>query len=1486
MAEGPWTILCGNSVCSQQHKNNCITGFAAVINPSSCINHVLVISVDILIFIICLFMVIFRSSPTKEAASPCSKRYMILPISSAIFNDGLGLAYAGLGFWTIQQNLKSGQKIIPLHGWLVLLLQGFTWLFLGVTKSLRRQRHPHITTAKLCSVILFLFAGFICIPSLWGVIMDEVASVKTVLDILSFPGAILMLICAFQARNYAETEATESDSLYAPLQDEEADTDSEVDMDDSVTPFAEAGFFSRMSFWWLNPLLKKSKEEILMDKDIPKLRKVDRAETCYSMFTKELSKRKEKGTPNPPILSTIFFWQRREILITGFFALVKVLALTTGPLFLKAFIRVAQGKETFKYEGYVLTVGLFLAKCLESLSERQWYFRSRVIGLQVRSLLSAAIYQKQLRLSNAAKTTHSPGEITNYVTVDAYRIGEFPYWFHQLWTTSLQICLAFGILYYSVGLATIAAVLVITLTVLGNYPVGKLQYKQLTKLLVSRDRRLKAIAEALANMKVLKLYAWETHFKNVIERLRKEESIYFSAVLLQRGYHMVLFWSSPIIVSAITFWTCYFVGIPLNTSNIFTFLATLRLIQEPIRLIADVVSVFIEGNVAFTRIVTFLEAPELQNRHIKQKCETKELEHSIFINSTKISWDSSSLKPILTNINLAVKPGEKIAVCGEVGSGKSTLIATILGDVPNINGIVQVYGKIAYVSQTAWIQTGTIQENVLFGSNMNQHRYRETLEKCSLIKDLEMLPFGDHTIIGERGVNLSGGQKQRVQLARALYKDADVYLLDDPFSAVDAHTATNLFNEYVMEALAGKTVLLVTHQVDFLAAFDTILLMSEGKIVEAATYYQLLNSSQQFQNLVNAHQETAGSDMQTKYTSQRPKTSKEEIQKINTEEQIRASLGDQLVKKEERETGDTGLQPYIQYLNQSKGFLYLSLSVVSHIMYIIGQFCQSLWVAVDVQDFSVSRSELILVYTLIGCGMSIFLLLRSYFVVVLGLKASNSIFSKLMASLFRAPMSFYDSTPLGRILSRVSSDLSVVDLELAFMFTVSIGTTMNTYFSFGILAILTWPILFVIIPMVFLTILLQRFYFASAKELMRIDGTTKSSVASHLAESIAGVVTIRAFGEEDRFFLENLQLIDSNASPFFHNFSASEWLIQRLEVLCAIVLSCSALAMTLYPLGDSKSGFIGMALSYGLSLNVFLVSSVQNQCMISNLIVSMERLEQFMHIPSEAPETIEGNRPALSWPDVGKVEIHDLKVRYRPNAPMVLRGISCTFEGGHKIGIVGRTGSGKTTLISSLFRLVEPEEGMVIIDGLNISTIGLHDLRSHFGVIPQDPTLFSGSVRYNLDPLSEHTDQELWEVLEKCQLREAVEEKEEGLYSLVVQDGSNWSMGQRQLFCLGRALLRRRKILVLDEATASIDNTTDSIIQKAIRREFADCTVITVAHRIPTVIDCTMVLSISDGELVEYDEPMKLMSKEGSLFGQLVKEYWSHSGNAGGYSED
>ncbi|CAB4301978.1 unnamed protein product [Prunus armeniaca] len=1218
-----------------------------------------------------------------------------------------------------EEKLRNTQTALPLNWWLLTLCQGFTGLLVGLTLSIRGKQLPR-QPSRLLSILAFLFSGIVYALSLFSVIFRKGFSVETVLDVLSFPAATLLLLSVYKSYKYDDGYSSlDSNNLYMPLNGET----NQISKDDHVTPFSKAGFFSKASLWWLNSLMKNGREKTLDDEDIPKLRKEDRAESCYLKFLEQLNKQTQiEPSSQPSVLKTIIICHLKEIFLSGFFALLKILSL------------------------------LLLCCLMPSF----WLLREKKVSdMKVMSLLTAAIYKKQLRLSNAAKLIHSGGEIMNYVTVDAYRIGEFPFWFHQTWTTILQLCLALVILFRAVGLATFASLVVIVLIVVCNAPLAKLQHKFQSKLMVAQDERLKASSEALVNMNVLKLYAWETHFKNVLEKLRKEEQKWLSVVQLRKAYNTYLFWSSPVLVSAATFGACYFLKVPLHANNVFTFVATLRLVQNPIRSIPEVIGVVIQAKVAFERIVKFLETPELQTTNV-WKTNMENVNHSIIIKSASFSWEENLSKATLRNISLDIRPGERVAICGEVGSGKSSLLAAILGEVPNVAGNIQALGKIAYVSQTAWIQTGTIQENILFGSAMASQRYRETLERCSLVKDLELLPYGDLTEIGERGINLSGGQKQRIQLARALYQNADIYLLDDPFSAVDAHTATNLFNEYVMEALSGKTVLLVTHQVDFLPAFDSVLLLITIYWLEAKDFKTL------------------------------------EIKKKYVEKQRRASKGDQLIKEEEKETGD-----------------------------IVRWYRTLGWLLMLIIPMSLTT-------------------------VVLGLEASKSLFSQLLNSLFRAPTSFYDSTPLGRILSRVSSDLSIVDLDIPFNLVFACGAAINASSNLVVLAVFTWQVLLVCIPMVYLAIRLQKYYFSTAKELMRINGTTKSFVANHLAESVSGAITIRAFNEEERFLAKNFDIIDTNASPFFHSFSANEWFIQRLEIISTAVLASAALCMSLLPPGTFSSGFIGMALSYGLSLNISLMYSIQNQCTTANYIISVERLNQYTHITSEAPEIVEGNRPPANWPDVGKVEIQNLEIRYRTDTPLVLRGISCIFEGGHKIGIVGRTGSGKSTLIGALFRLVEPAGGKIIVDGIDISTIGLHDLRSRFGIIPQDPTLFNGTVRYNLDPLSQHSDQEIWEVLGKCQLRDAVQEKG-GLDSSVVDDGSNWSMGQRQLFCLGRALLRRSRVLVLDEATASIDNATDTILQKTIRTEFADCTVITVAHGIPTVMDCTMVLAISDG---------------------------------------
>ncbi|PKI48621.1 hypothetical protein CRG98_030986, partial [Punica granatum] len=624
-----WTLLCGATECSGDNAEN---GCGSVIDPYSCIHQILIISIDALLLLVFLVLLICKScSAKKSIATSWSAHFSPLQIATAGFNGLLSLGYLGFGIWIISKKIKTEQTVLPLHDWLEVLFQGLGWLLLSLTVSIRKLYFPFVGFTRFYVVTGSFFAGFLFISCVWEVVVKNSVSLGLILDIMSLPGAILLLLCVFERQDHGDPNG----SLYEPLQGMEPEDI--VKVKDNVTPFAYVGLLSKLTFWWLNPLMKTGKHEILQEDDIPLLRREDRAETCYS----------------------------------------------------SAFVKLVQGEQVFEYEGYALTASLFLVKCLESLSERQWYFQTQLIGLRIRSFLSAAICGKQLKISSAASITHSPGEIVTLVTADAYRIGEFPYWFHQIWSTSLQLGLALAIAYYAVGLATLAALFIIIVVVVGSSPLAKLQHKYQKKLMEAQGRRVKATMEALSNMKVLKLYAWETHFKDVVEELRREESEWIGAVLAQRGYNLVLFWMSPILVPAVTFWTCYLLGISLNAGNVFTFLASLRIVQEPIRLIPDVVGAFIQAKVSFHRIVNYLEMPELQNKNVKQKKHEWGVdEEAVIVETTEISWDlnRSSVMATLRNVNMAVKPAEKVAICGEVGSGKSTLLATILGEVPYVNG--------------------------------------------------------------------------------------------------------------------------------------------------------------------------------------------------------------------------------------------------------------------------------------------------------------------------------------------------------------------------------------------------------------------------------------------------------------------------------------------------------------------------------------------------------------------------------------------------------------------------------------------------------------------------------------------------------------------------------------------------------------------------------------------------------------------------------
>ncbi|XP_024530299.1 ABC transporter C family member 5 [Selaginella moellendorffii] len=1268
-----------------------------------------------------------------------------------------------------------------------------------------------------------------------------------------------------------------------------------------VTPYSKAGVLSLMTFSWLNPLLAVGARKHLDLKDIPLLAHQDRAEVSYMKLKHNWDKLKAENSSRPPYLFMAIaksFW--RESAWNALFALFNVLASYVGPYSINDFVEYLGGRRRFAREGVFLALLFFGSKLVESLTQRQWYMGIDILGLHVRSALTAFVYHKGLRLSNSSRQGHTSGEIINYMAVDVQRVGDFSWYLQDTWVLPLQILLAMAILIRSVGWAACATLVATFISILGNIPLVKMQEDYQDKLMTAKDERMKSTSECLRSMRILKLQAWENRYCKKVEKLREEEYGWLRKALYTQAAVTFIFWGAPIFVSVVTFGTCVLMGIPLTAGRVLSALATFRVLQEPLRNIPDLLSTIAQTRVSLDRLWIFLQEEELQeDASIRLPCDDR-TENAVEIEDASFSWDESVACPTLKNINLRVKKGMRVAICGVVGSGKSSLLSCILGEIPKLSGTVKVVDSTAYVAQSAWIQSGKIKDNILFGKKMDRMRYENVLQVCALKKDLELFAYGDLTEIGERGINLSGGQKQRIQLARALYHDAELYLLDDPFSAVDAHTGTELFKKCILGDLSTKTVFFVTHQVEFLPAADLILVMRNGEIIQAGKYDELLQAGADFNALVDAHIEAIEAmdineylvgyedDFEDKVEVDRAggklnKVGSKNADRVGGKLNKMGSKKDksrkaQLVQEEERERGSVNLHVYWSYLTAAYGGALIPVILFAQSMFQFLQIASNWWMAwasptTHGRSPRVGNLLMILVYTALAFGSAIFVFVRAMLVSVFGLVTAQKLFVSMLSCIFRAPMSFFDSTPAGRILNRASTDQSVVDLDIPFRLGGFASTTIQLFGIVGVMTKVTWQVIILFLTVVAICVWMQQYYMASARELSRLVGISKSPIIHHYSESIYGVATIRGFGQEERFKKTNMDLYDSYGRPYFNSFAAIEWLCLRMEILSTCVFAFSMALLVSFPVGVVDASIAGLAVTYGLTLNARQSRWVLSLCKLENKIISVERIQQYTRIPSEAPLVRDNCRPPKDWPSEGTVDIENLQVRYSSRTPIVLHGVTCTFPGGKKVGVVGRTGSGKSTLIQALFRMVEPIGGRIIIDGIDICRIGLHDLRSRLSIIPQDPTLFEGTVRANLDPLEEHSDTEIWEALDKCQLGDLLRSREDKLDSPVTENGENWSVGQRQLFCLGRALLRRTRILVLDEATASVDTATDGVVQRTIRAEFLNCTVITVAHRIPTVIDSDLVLVLSDGKVAEFDTPIRLLEEKSSMFLRLVTEY-------------
>lgn len=1288
-------------------------------------------------------------------------------------------------------------------------------------------------------------------------------------DFVSLP--LLVLLC-FNA-TYACCSARDPSDLEHPLLREEDDEF----LCKNVSTFASAGVLSKITFQWLNQLFQRGRIQKLELHHIPPIPQSETANDASSLLEESLRKQKTEATSLPKVIIHAVW---KPLALNAAFAGVNTIASYVGPFLITNFVNFLSGKhdDSSYHYGLVLACVFLFAKTVESLTQRLWYFGANRIGIRVRSALTVLIYKRSIAIKFAGP---SSGIIINMINVDVERIGDFFLYIHGIWLLPVQVALALVILYKNLGADPALAALFSTIFVMvSNTPLANRQERFHSMIMEAKDARIKATSETLKSMRVLKLLSWEQKFLKKLLRLREIERDSLKKYLYTCSAIAFLFWASPTLISVITFGVCILLKTPLTTGAVLSALATFRILQEPIYNLPELISMIAQTKVSLDRIEEFIKEDN-QKKPIAEPA-SKATDVAIEIEAGEYAWDASIENFKKATIKLADKmkimKGSKVAVCGSVGSGKSSLLSSILGEIPRISGAaIKVYGKKACVPQSSWIQTGTIRENILFGKDMNKSFYEEVLEGCALNQDIEMWVDGDLSVVGERGMNLSGGQKQRIQLARAVYSDSDVYILDDPFSAVDAHTGTHLFKQCLMGLLSQKTVFYTTHQLEFLDAADVVLVMKYGKIEQSGKYEDLIaDQNSELVRQMKAHRKSldqVNPPQEAKCLSRVPC----QMSQITEEKFARPiSYGEFSGRSQDEDTelGRVKWTVYSTFITLVYKGALVPVILLCQVLFQGLQMGSNYWIAWATDEKrKVSSKQLIGVFIFLSGGSSFFILGRAVLLATIAIKTAQRLFLNMITSVFRAPVSFFDSTPSSRILNRCSTDQSTVDTDIPYRLAGLAFALIQLLSIIILMSQVAWQVFPLFLVILGISAWYQAYYITTARELARMVGTRKAPILHHFSESITGAATIRCFNQENRFLLRSHSLIDDYSRVTFHNCGTMEWLCLRINFLFNFAFFLVLIILVTLPRSAIDPSLAGLAATYGLNLNVLQAWVIWNLCNVENKMISVERILQFTDIPSEAPLVIKNNRPSPEWPSSGKIELENLLVQYNPTLPMVLKGITCTFAGEKKIGVVGRTGSGKSTLIQALFRVVEPSGGRILIDGVDISKIGLQDLRSRLSIIPQDPMLFQGTVRTNLDPLEQHSDQEIWEVINKCHLAEIVRQDQRLLDAPVAEDGENWSVGQRQLVCLARVLLKKRRILVLDEATASIDTATDNVIQQTIREETSRCTVITVAHRIPTVIDNDLVLVLDEGKVLEYDSPRQLLEDNSSSFSKLVAEF-------------
>eukprot|EP01064_Diplonema_japonicum_P019531 TRINITY_DN2826_c0_g1_i1.p1 TRINITY_DN2826_c0_g1~~TRINITY_DN2826_c0_g1_i1.p1 ORF type:complete len:1281 (+),score=331.20 TRINITY_DN2826_c0_g1_i1:155-3844(+) len=1210
-------------------------------------------------------------------------------------------------------------------------------------------------------------------------------------------------------------------------------------------PRDAGGWVSKVNYSYVNPLLATGWQRPLNTEDLPPLAEKDKTRTQHRKLRKGWDKVKGTGSDKWRFWRALYHAFTAEFWLSAVYNIIESACVIVQPVLLGYLLTWFKDDDDDYTKGGLFTLGFVACSFAAAIVHHQLFYHTMRAGWCSRMGCTALIHEKLLHSTYSSRINHTNGKIINLVSTDVLRFDQGMVFLHYYWVAVLDAAVCYYLMSLNVGYGPAAAgVGVLSLVSILQLASTKWLANFRRETAQATDRRVSLTSQLLSGMLSVKAASWELPFEKMIAGLRSYEASWILKSQLVKAFNLGIYFSAPALASFVIFSIYIFVNDnELEIDSAYPTIALLQVLRHSLgKKLARAFETVPEMHIAVLRIQEFLETSEdggVMNHPLP------DVEEAVLqISSMSCSWGD---KPVVSDLSLSVAKGEMVTINGTVGCGKSTVLSAILSEATITEGTIKVRGPVAYCPQSPWIIAGTVRDNIVFGSEYDEVRYRRILRAAAIDTDIKQLQNGDMTEIGERGVNLSGGQKARVSLARALYSDAQLVLLDDPLAAVDPCVCDALL-ESLRSILALKEcgILLVSHQPKALTFADNICTLSDQGAVE---YY----GKPEDPVMTTSPQLSENSDEEALQSEEKVETAEAPVKLVEAEDRTKGAV-----------TGET----YKDYIRAGGNFLtalvFLGL-LGGQLSMMYGDYFLSSWADNDLNE---QQNDFYLKVYGGVCAMTFVLgLTRALLFFFITVRANSYIHNTSFASVLQTKMAFFTSNPLGRIINRFSADLGQIDEQLP----VSLFDTLQMGFMVtGVVVLVCIAIPWIALAIPFLGALflwLRTYATRSLRELKRLDGMSRSPVFAAFTANLNGITSIKAFQKQEEIQYAFGTRLEKMAKPWYWWFIGNRWIGFRLDIMCAVLVML--LAGFGLALRDTVSTSVyALALTYSMTLGEMFQYMVRQSSLVETMMTSVERLLYYGNkLPAEPGLDIPVTDP--SWPATGNVHLQNMSVRYRPDLPIVLSGLDAVIPQGSRVGVVGRTGSGKSSLFQALLGLNEVVDGKVLFDGRDAAVMSLKQRRGGITLIPQEPVLFTGTVRYNLDPFERCGDAELWDVLENVQLKEEFKSLEDK----IAEGGSNLSTGHRQLFSLARSMLKKARVVLVDEATANVDFATDKIIQTSIRTAevFREATIITIAHRMETIADSTLILALDKGEVVEFGPPTELLQKPNGLYRNMVE---------------